>query len=141
MNTPKWHVLQNTLGQWFWHKKSGNGEITATAQSFASKQGAMRAVTRDAYPWFCELKYDHAYILSEMLLVRRIVIHPAQKRLRVEDLKVGMQVMVKIDSGYTFDGHMIKVNGEWAVDYCGYSMLTRNLRYLSKITSVTEVTK
>ena len=141
MNTPKWHVLQNTLGQWFWHKRSGNGEITATAQAFASKQGALRAVTRDAYPWFSTKKdsYDHALILDVMLYCYCIVIHTAQKRLSVEDLKVGMDVRVKFKDGEIYCGHMIKVSGEWASSDCGYYMLTRNLRYLSGIKSVTEV--
>ena len=81
MNTPKWHVLQNTLGQWYWHKRSGNGEITAIAQAFASKSDAIRAAGRDAWIWFHDRKYnyDADRTVECMKKSNAIIIHEPRK--------------------------------------------------------------
>ena len=84
MNIPKWHVMENKIGKWYWHKKAGNGLITASSggDDFSSKREALKAVTRDAFPWYVyhmEDKYKHGEILGYMLDHKDIVIHEPGK--------------------------------------------------------------
>jgi hypothetical protein len=36
-------VFQRLDGQWMWHEKGANGEITCSSEGFASKENAERA--------------------------------------------------------------------------------------------------
>ena len=148
MNTPKWHVLQNKAGKWYWHKKSRNGKITATSgESFASKRAAVKAVARDAHSWFNPpwKKHNHKEVLKELVICNSIIIHPAQKRLSVWDLEINMDARVEYMHKGEFEilyGKIAVRGGEFILSKgCGRFWLTDRGTFLPSIVSVTEVVK
>ena len=102
MNTPKWHVLKDGDGTWYWHKKDHKGRVvTRSVQPFSSKGKAARAALEDAKPFFMcgedtsifEGIAKMVKSLNFKLPCRRV------KGLRVEDLRNRMQLDVVLDDG------------------------------------------
>ena len=149
MNTPKWHVLQNKAGKWYWHKKSRNGKITATSgEDFSSKRKAIEGATKDAFPWFWSQPEAGEYVYKTerdyMLRNKVLIIHSPQNLLRVEDLRAGMKVKIVVNDGREPLVAFIRsdISGEIAIDTGdGYGFLTHDLEYKKDVVSVTEVTK
>jgi len=44
MRQPKFHVFQDTSGEWRWHLKAVNGRIIAQGESHTRKRDAERAL-------------------------------------------------------------------------------------------------